>query len=150
MPLKSEFIFLLYGLEYQFAPNYLTLYVLSFLSVGMGMTIIDAFFNLDPNKFRVIQLNNALVLAYMLANDTFDKLLDDFDFGYRDFSLSGWFYLDELPSVGGNNKGIIGKFGSVPYYYVSVFSTDLLYVVTNLGSGNISSISNATVSTNRW
>jgi len=42
-------------------------------------TITDAFFKLDSNKFRVIQLNNALVLAYMLANDTFDKILDNFD-----------------------------------------------------------------------
>jgi hypothetical protein len=42
-------------------------------------TIIDAFFKLDSNKFRVIQLNNALVLAYMLANGIFDKILDNFD-----------------------------------------------------------------------
>ena len=67
--------------------------------------------------------------------------------GTNDFSISGWFYLNEAVS---QHKGIIGKWGDEPYFYVRINSDNRLVGVMALDSANNYSYSDAAVSPTTW
>jgi len=78
---------------------------------------------------------------YVLIGDR-----DDFDFGAMDFTISGWFKTNEL----GNLKGITGKWGGAPYYYVATWSNSRLNAIINLGSGNVETSGNSALLVGTW
>lgn len=64
--------------------------------------------------------------------------------GTDDFTASGWIKINELLST---HKGILGKWGSDNYYYVSIGETNKLSGIINCGSGNVLSESNSAITT---
>jgi len=70
--LSREAIWLLYGPQYQLAPDYLALYILSFLCVGLGMFVLDNLFNSQGDtkttfKMNLVNCSSAAVLASILT-----------------------------------------------------------------------------------
>jgi O-antigen/teichoic acid export membrane protein len=62
--LSREAIRLLYGPQYQLAPDYLALYILSFLCVGLGMFVLDNLFNSQGDTKATLRMN---ILNFLLS-----------------------------------------------------------------------------------
>lgn len=69
------------------------------------------------------------------------------DVGTNDFSLSCWIYVPTLQSA---YCGIMGNFGSGPYFYLMLNDANYLEAVINFGSGNILINSNSAISATTW
>jgi len=70
--LSQEAVYTLYGYEYWLAPGYLTLYALNFLCTGLGMFVLDSFFNGQGDtkatfKMSLAKLFPAALLAPILT-----------------------------------------------------------------------------------
>lgn len=66
--LSKEVVYTLYGSQYQLAPSYLVLYVLSFLCTGLGMLVVGNFFNGQGDTKTTLRISLAnLGLSVPLA-----------------------------------------------------------------------------------
>jgi len=70
--LSKELVYALYGSQYGLAPSYLVLYILSFLCVGLGMYVVESFFNGQGDtratlRMSLVNLGLSLPLALILA-----------------------------------------------------------------------------------
>jgi len=70
--LSNEAVDTLYGSQYGLAPSYLTVYILSFLCTGLGMAVVDGFFNGQGDtratfRMNLIYLSISVPLAFILA-----------------------------------------------------------------------------------
>jgi len=70
--LSKELIYTLYGPQYQLAPSYLALYILSFLCSGLGMVVVSNFFNGQGDtpatlRMSLVNLGLSLPLALILT-----------------------------------------------------------------------------------
>jgi len=55
--LSKELVYTLYGSQYQLAPSYLALYVLSFLYCGLGMFVVGSFFDGQGDTKITLRIN---------------------------------------------------------------------------------------------
>jgi O-antigen/teichoic acid export membrane protein len=55
--LSKEAVYTLYGSQYQLAPSYLSIYVLSFLCAGFGMYVVSSFFNGQGDTMATLRIN---------------------------------------------------------------------------------------------
>ena len=70
--LSNEVVNVLYGPQYGLAPGYLTLYILSFLGTGLGMIVVNSFFNgqgdtMATFRMNVINLGLSVPMAIILT-----------------------------------------------------------------------------------
>jgi len=70
---SEQLIHILYGLQYQLAPTYLTLYVLSFLCDGLGMFVVGNLFNGQGDtkttlRVNLTNLSLSLPVAFILTS----------------------------------------------------------------------------------
>ena len=70
--LSNDAVDVLYGLQYGLAPSYLSLYIFSFLGTGIGMIVLDNFFNgqgdtMTTLKMNVISLGLSVPMAFFLT-----------------------------------------------------------------------------------
>jgi len=54
---SKELVDLLYGLQFQLAPTYLTFYILRFLFAGLGMFVLGSFFNGQGDTKATLRMN---------------------------------------------------------------------------------------------
>lgn len=69
------------------------------------------------------------------------------DMSTDDFSVSFWIYKTAAVS---NYQGLIGNWGSTPYWYITINDGDMLHCVCNFGGGNISTYSDANLPEDAW
>jgi len=55
--LSKELVYTLYGPQYQLAPSYLALHILSFLCTGLGMLVMGSFFNGQGDTKTTLRIN---------------------------------------------------------------------------------------------
>jgi O-antigen/teichoic acid export membrane protein len=70
--LSEEVIYVLYGSQFFLAPNYLTVYILSFLWVGLGLFVVDVFFNGQGDttatlKMHLVSLGISVPMALLFT-----------------------------------------------------------------------------------
>jgi O-antigen/teichoic acid export membrane protein len=90
--LSREAVWLLYGPSYWLAPDYLTLYILNFLCVGLGMFVLDGFFNGQGDTKATFRMN----LVNFLPAVTLAPILTPY---YGVLGLIGSIIISQLLSI---------------------------------------------------
>ena len=68
------------------------------------------------------------------------------DVGTDDLSVGGWIKINSL----GQTHGIVGNWGTYPYWYLRVHTDNKLYGVVNFTGSNIQTVSNYVLTTGVW
>ena len=85
---------------------------------------------------------------FTAASNTFVNLgTSVFDFGTEDFTVAAWINIPTLQSA---ELGIMGSWGTPPYFWFGLISENKLTAAINLGSGNIEVVGNSALSAATW
>lgn len=68
------------------------------------------------------------------------------DVGLNDLTIRGWIKTRNAIGVG----GVMGNFGTAPYFYIRAHPNNYMKCVVNFGGGNIETQTNAYLSLNTW
>jgi hypothetical protein len=69
------------------------------------------------------------------------------DMGTDDWSMSCWIYVSDLQSA---ENGIMGNWGSAPYYYLGMTDDNKIMLTTHFTTANIITYSDAAISEDSW
>lgn len=85
---------------------------------------------------------------FTAASNTYVNLgTSVFDFGTNDFTVAAWINIPTLQSA---EIGIMGSWGTPPYFWFGLISENKLTAAINLGSGNIEVVGNSALSAATW
>lgn len=68
------------------------------------------------------------------------------DVGTSDFSIAAWTYT----STTGVNQGIMGSWGTYPYFYMMKYNDNKARGIVNFAGTNLTVVSNSTLATGEW